>query len=51
MAGKPKSWSCSWCGCKARKPDQKTCPRGPVCSKEEANHEALMERIREEGKK
>jgi hypothetical protein len=36
---------CSWCGTLFRK--HKSCPRGPGCAKEEANHNWLMQTIAE----
>jgi hypothetical protein len=36
---------CEWCGTRIRG-DKTTCSRGPFCATEQAEHEALMERIR-----
>ena len=37
---------CEWCGTNLR--GGTTCPRGPSCAQEEANHLALMEEIERE---
>ena len=41
---------CPWCGTRIRDPRSPACSRGPFCATEQANHEALMERIRKDDK-
>lgn len=48
MAKKEKK-ACPWCGTAYRK--RAGCPRGPACAAEQANHEALTERIGDQRRK
>lgn len=40
--------TCSWCGTALR--GRADCPRGPACRQEQANHDALEERIKKGAK-